>query len=166
MSDATQAAAVKPAAPGNRNVLLIALVATNMLGMLGLGGYLVLSNRAGAQAPDETAAHAHEHEAPEEMGPLVEFESIVVNLRDSGTDHYLKLTAQVELASEDAAPLAEAHMTPFRDAVLMYLTSLTLSDVQGPDGARAVREHMIELATETMGEGTVRHIYFTEYLVQ
>lgn len=164
MSDPTPAA-VKPAAPANRNTLVIGLVVVNMLGMLGLGAYLVLSTRAGAQPP--ASAEAEEPDpSEEEVGPLVEFESMVVNLHEPTSDHYLKLTFQLELSSEEAAPQAEAHMTPFRDAVLMYLTSLSVEEVAGPDGARTVRERLLELAHETMGEHTVRHLYFTEYLVQ
>jgi flagellar basal body-associated protein FliL len=164
MSDPTPA--VKPAAPANRNMLIIVLVGTNMLGLFGLGGYLIYSTRAGAQPPAAAAAAVEPGPAEHEMGPLVEFESMVVNLHEETTDHYLKLTFQLELASEDGAPAAEAHMTPYRDAVLMYLTSLGVADVAGPDGAHTVREHLLELARETLGEHAVQNIYFTEYLVQ
>lgn len=156
---------VKPAAPTNRNLLVIALVGVNMLGMLGLGGYIVLSGRAGAQAAEEEDPEEGEGESGE-IGPLVEFESMVLNLRGPSTDHYLKLTFQLELASEDAAPAVEAHMTPFRDACLMYLSSLSVEEASGPEGATMVRQHLLELADETMGEHVVRHVYFTEYLVQ
>jgi len=164
MSDAAPAA-VKPAAPPNRNALIIALVASNMLGLFGLGGYLVYSTRAGAQAPAAAAAET-EHAAAEEVGPLVEFPSMVVNLHEATSDHYLKLTFQIELAAEDAAPAAETHMTPYRDAVLMYLTSLTVAQVSGAEGASTVRERLLQLADEAMGPHVVRHLYFTEYLVQ
>ena len=60
----------------------------------------------------------------------------------------------------------ESHMAPFRDAVLMYLSSLHAADVTGPDRAIAVRDHLLEVANQTMGRRTVRHVYFTEYLVQ
>lgn len=164
MSEPTQA--VKPAAPPNRNGLLIALVATNMLGLTGLGGYLVYSTRAGAQAPShEDASDEAEPAEPTEMGPLVEFESMVVNLHE-GSDHYLKLTFQLELASEEIAPAAETRMVPFRDAVLVYLSSLAPAQVEGPDGLSTVRDRLLEIADETFGPHTVRHLYFTEYLVQ
>ena len=163
MSDAAPAA-VKPAAPPNRNALIIALVASNMIGLFGLGGYLVYSTRAGAQAP--AASAETEPTVAEEVGPLVEFASMVVNLHETTSDHYLKLTFQIELASEDVAPAAESHMTPYRDAVLMYLTSLSVEQVSGAEGASAVRERLLQLADETMGPHVVRHLYFTEYLVQ
>lgn len=184
MSDAAAAQTAKPAAPagGNKNVIVIALVAVNMLGMLGLGAYLVLGGSAGAQSRDDSAeAEDGEEEAdaedegdgeeegghgPHEVGPLVEFESMVVNLNEASTDRYLKLTFQLELTNAEATERAETHMAPFRDAVLMYLTSLHATDVTGPENAAAVRDHLLQVANQTMGRRTVRHVYFTEYLVQ
>lgn len=186
MSDAAAAQTAKPAAPagGNKNVIVIALVAVNMLGMLGLGAYLVFGGSAGAQSRDESAQAEGDDEeadaedegegdgeeegghAPHEVGPLVEFESMVVNLNEASTDRYLKLTFQLELTSPEMTERAETHMAPFRDAVLMYLTSLHATDVSGPEHAIAVREHLLEVANQTMGRRTVRHVYFTEYLVQ
>jgi flagellar basal body-associated protein FliL len=181
MSDAAAAQTAKPAAPagGNRNVLVIALVAVNMLGMLGLGAYLVLGGSAGAQARDGDQADESGDEesddledeeggggAPHEIGPLVEFESMVVNLNEPSTDRYLKLTFQLELTDAEMSERVESHMAPFRDAVLMYLTSLHAAEVSGPEHAAAVRDHLLQVANQTMGRRTVRHVYFTEYLVQ
>lgn len=196
MSEPTQPQTVKPAAPANRNVLLIALVAVNMLGLFGLGGYLVYSTSAGAQAApaaegeegdedelegeegeegdegedgedgEEGGEAARDQDSPHEMGPLVEFESMVVNLHEDTSDHYLKVTFQVELSSEEVAAEAEGRMVPFRDATLMYLSSLTVAEASGPDNALAVRTHLLEIARHTLGRRAVRHLYFTEYLVQ
>ena len=194
MSEPTQAQTVKPAAPANRNIVLIALVAVNMLGLFGLGGYLVYSTSAGAQAASaaegeegdveegddlegeegdegedegEDGAHAErDQDAPHEMGPLVEFESMVVNLHEDTSDHYLKITFQVELTNEELAAEAEGRMVPFRDATLMYLSSLTVAEASGPENALAVRTRLLDIARRTLGRRTVRHVYFTEYLVQ
>lgn len=195
MSEPTQAQTVKPAAPANRNVVLIALVAVNMIGLFGLGGYLVYSTSAGAQAAPAAGEEgedgdveaegdegedegdegedegdgehaARDQDAPHEMGPLVEFESMVVNLHEDTSDHYLKITFQVELTNEEVAAEAEGRMVPFRDATLMYLSSLTVAQASGPENALAVRTRLLDIARRTLGRRTVRHVYFTEYLVQ
>lgn len=175
---APAAGATKPSADApKRNVVLIALVAANMLGMLGLGAYLVLGS-GGSDAHAEAAAddeeededgeeeEGDEEEGEHEMGPLVEFESMVVNLRAPTTDRYLKITFQLELRGEEQLEHVETHMPAFRDAVLMHLTSLTIEDVQGADNAVRLRDHLLEMTRGTFGRRVISHIYFTEYLVQ
>jgi flagellar FliL protein len=176
---AAPAGATKPsAAPPKRNVVLIALVAANMVGMLGLGAYLVLGS-GGAPAHAEAAGdeeegdeeegdeeEGDEEEGEHEMGPLVEFESMVVNLRAETTDRYLKLTFQLELRGEDQLEHVETHMPAFRDAVLMHLTSLTIENVQGAENALHLREQLLAMARQVFGRRSVSHVYFTEYLVQ
>lgn len=172
--------ATKPAvAPPARNWLLIALVAVNMLGMVGLGAYLVLRPSSGA-APaaahggedaehddeDEEEEEEEEEDGEHEMGPLVEFESMVVNLRAPTTDRYLKITFQLELRNPEQLEHVETHMPAFRDAVLMYLTALSIEEVQGAQNAALLRDHLLELTRSTLGRRTVSHVYFTEYLVQ
>jgi flagellar FliL protein len=170
-------AGTKPAADApKRNVVLIALVAVNMLGMLGLGAYLVLSGPSHSAAEEESVDEEGDGEegdgeeegddAEHEMGPLVEFESMVVNLEAPTTDRYLKLTFQLELRDPEGAEHVTTRMPAYRHAVLMYLTSLSIEDVQGAEHAVAVRDHLLELTRETLGRRTVTHVYLTEYLVQ
>jgi flagellar FliL protein len=174
---AATAGATKPSAEARkRNVVLIALVAANMLGMFGLGGYLVLGaggEPAHAEDVDEESdeeegdeAEGDEEEGEHEMGPLVEFESIVVNLSASTTDRYLKLTFELELRGEDQLEHVESHMAAYRDAVLMHLTSLTVEEVQGAENAVRLRERLLEMTHTTFGRRAVSHVYITEYLVQ
>lgn len=174
---AAPAGATKPSADApKRNVVLIALVAANMAGMLGLGAYLVLGSGGGAAEHGEAIDEEDEEEGDEEegdeeegeheMGPLVEFESMVVNLRAPTTDRYLKLTFQIELRAEDQLEHVETHMPAFRDAVLMHLTALTIEDVQGAENAVHLREQLLAMSRQVFGRRAVSHIYFTEYLVQ
>lgn len=166
------------AAPPARNWVLIALVAVNMLGMMGLGAYLVLrppSGAAAASAPhggedgegeEEADEEEDEEDEEHEMGPLVEFESMVVNLRAETTDRYLKITFQLELRNPEQLEHVETHMPAFRDAVLMHLTALSIEEVQGADNAARLRDHLLEMTRATLGRRAVSHVYFTEYLVQ
>jgi flagellar FliL protein len=166
------AGATKPSAEApKRNVVLIALVAVNLLGLLGVGAYLLLSGSdesaeedvaEGEEEVEEGEGEGHERE----MGPLVQFESMVVNLRAPTTDRYLKLTFELELNELEQVEHVEMRMPAFRDAVLMHLTSLTIDDVQGADNALRLREQLLGMTDHTFGRDTVSHVYFTEYLVQ
>ena len=158
------APAVKPAPP-RRNLLLGAVVAINMLGMIALGTYLALLGRASAAAEAPASAPA-EPEEPEEVGPLVELESMIVNLAEERGDRYLKVTLQFELRGPDDAEPVEARLVPVRDAVLSHLSTLHIADVHGEGRMAAVRDHLLTIVNERLGEARVRRLYFTEYLVQ
>ncbi len=174
------AAAVKPVAPANRRGLaLAAIVAVNMLGMVGLGAYLVVVVAPSSRPAEHPAGAAHgdegeeegedeEEEADEdrELGPLIQFESMVVNLSTPTTDRYLKLTFELELREESVLERAESRMPVYRDAVLMYLSALTIEEAQGAQNAARIRDRLLELTHEAIGRRVVSHVYFTEYLVQ
>jgi flagellar FliL protein len=113
-----------------------------------------------------TKKRATKKRASTRWAPLVEFESMVVNLRAETTDRYLKLTFQLELRGEDQLEHVETHMPAFRDAVLMHLTSLTIENVQGAENALHLREQLLAMARQVFGRRSVSHVYFTEYLVQ
>lgn len=166
-ADKDAKASTKPAG-GNMNVVVLALVGTNLLGMMGLGAYMVMSSGSSSAPAEHEAEHEDDDEGEEHtLGPLVEVETIIVNLADPG-QHYLKMTAQFEL---DAAPEAlehvESHMVPIRDRVLSYLSSLVVAQVTGGERREEVRAELVRIANEALGEeDMVRNVYFTEYLVQ
>lgn len=169
--DAVKPSGKKGGAGGNTVVL--ALGALNFLAVAGLGAFLVLRPPAGggaaAPAEGEHGAAASEHHEGEhhELGPLVEFESMIVNLADPGGSRYLKVTFQLELSSEEEAAGVEHHLVPVRDRILTHLGSLSVADVTGPDARTHLREQIVTLANEALGGGeAVRSVYFTEYLVQ
>jgi flagellar basal body-associated protein FliL len=176
MAEAT-APAVKPTVPQKRNIALVALGVLNLLGLLGVGGYVLVTRGQAARPGEHGDAGGHgEDEASDDegedeehegtMGPVVEFESMVVNLREPSTDRYLKLTFEIEAASEEAVEHIEQRMPRFRDRVLMHLTALTLDDVRGSGNATVLRDHLLEMGREVFGRRNVRRIYMTEYLVQ
>lgn len=161
MSDATPA----EGAP-KRNNLMIALVGVNMLGMLAIGAYVAL-RPAGGEAAAGGEGHGGEHEEPEEAGPMIEMDSLIVNLQASpGGGRYLKVTAQLEVASEEEKEHVLARVVAVKDGMITYLSAMTSEQVSGPENMEHVREHILELARAAAGEERVRHVYFTEYLVQ
>jgi len=153
------------AAP-KKNVLLIALVAVNMVGMLAIGAYIALRPAGGPEAGGEGAHGAAAHEEPEEAGPMLELESLIVNLQEGPGGQYLKITTQLEIASEEEAEHVTARLVPIKDGMITYLSALTAEQVTGPEHMEQVREHILGLAHAAAGEERVRRVYFTEYLVQ
>lgn len=167
MSDPASSAPAATSAPAKSSRLLIGLLAgLNVSVLVGAGVFFFASNRAaaggGAASPAEREEEAPEHE----LGPLVEFESLIVNTNDPGEDHYLKVTFELEVADEESVEAVESHMSPFRDRVIGHLTTLAVADVSGPEHVTTLRDALLEIAHTTFGHETVRGLYFTELLVQ
>lgn len=192
MADAKPAEKPAAAAPAKKpNILVIALVGLNVAILAAVGAYFFLTS--GAQAASEGASHeaaddeegddegededeeaADDEEGDEEededeeraVGPMVEFESMVVNLAGPSADHYLKVTFQLEVRGEEQLEEVESHMVIYRDQVLSYLVTLEVSQVTGAEGGALLRTELLALARHVFGRRNIRGIYFTELLVQ
>lgn len=197
MSESAETAdAKKPAASGNKLVMIIGIV--NLLAVAGVGAYLVLGAKhaapASAKAPagaeggghGEKPAEGEHGEAKEEgghgeakegagghavgevkeIGPIIPLEPMVTNLAAPDSDHYLKVTVQLRATSEVAKPEVEASMVPIRSQILLFLSSLTMEDTSSSEKKREIQAKLKRIANEAMPTSRVTHVYFTEFVIQ
>jgi len=163
MADETNAE--EQAKPKGGNKLLLILVLVNVLGMAGLGVYLVLFQGKGATAQ---AAEA-EGDAPEagEFGPLVEMDPIIANLNDPQAGRYVKVTIHLEAKDEDTMPSVQAGIVPIRNRLLIYFSNLTAADTEGAEKKEEIRGRVLELVNEVLGnDHKVRRVFYSEFVVQ
>ncbi len=99
-------------------------------------------------------------------GPLVPFETVIVNLNEPGGTRYLKATFQVEVSSKGVEKELEKVKIPVKDALIEYLSSLTLSETQSMDAKRKIKLNIINRINRFLTTGRVLNIYFTEFVVQ
>jgi flagellar FliL protein len=192
MSEA--AAAEKAPAPpggGNKMLLLIVLV-VNVLIAGGLA-YVVISNqktaaaaaaalsakKEGGEAAEGEAAEGEAAEAPAEeghaakkgaggkFGPLIEIGTFVANLTSaSGQSRYAKVALHVEATNEDAKTKVEAAVVPIRSEALLFLSGLSAEQVIGQEKIRQLQEDLQKRLGELVGKNVVKHVYFSEFVVQ
>lgn len=162
MSESEQGDAPTPKATGNKLVMIVLL--TNLLGLGGLGAYLVLTRgegKAHAAPPPEVGVR---------VGPLVPMDPLIVNLADEPADEdgprYLKVTLQLEAASEASKVVVESSVVPIRNRVIVRLTSLTAAQTRGSDSLVALQAELKQLINEILGSPRVRRVFFTEFVVQ
>jgi flagellar FliL protein len=181
---------------GKANKLVLGLVAFNVLAVAGIGGYLFWqSKHPAAAAPAGNAAHggaahgdedkpaedgeedaegdeAHgEEEEGEEggsrsRGPILSLDSQIMNFVDAEATHFLKVTVQLEAKNEAAKVKIEEALVPIKSLVLMRLSSLTMAETVGADKKRALLEELRTLINRELGGRKVKHVYFTEFVVQ
>ena len=175
MSQAPVTAAAAPAesAPkGGSSKVIIILVVLNLVAVAGVGGYVAFQMQ---KHPPSGAAHgaAEEHgeaegaaHGPTERGPIIALDSIITNMADPAETHFLKVTVQLEAKDEPAKLAIEAALVPIRDRILVRLSSLTIAETQGADKKRALQTELVAMINTELGGHPVKHVYFTEFVVQ
>lgn len=149
-------------ASGNGKLLIIVVV-VNMVVVLGAAGAVFFAMQGQAQP---AAAAEPEVEEPDTIGPLVSLDSIVVNLDESQATHYLRASFQIEVVDAEHQPQVEERLVPIRNAVILFLSSLSVEDTQGEEAREIVLDTILELGNEALGSELIRRVYFTEFVVQ
>jgi flagellar FliL protein len=157
-----KAEATEEEAPKKRSKkpLLIGLVLALVLG--GGGFYATFSGMI--LGSDD--AHAAEEHAP---GPLqgiafVPLETIVISLGpDSGSEH-LRFTAQLEVSDSAAADVTT--LSPrILDVLNSYLRAIDTASIEDPQAMARLRAQMLRRIQIVAGEGRVRDLLITEFVL-
>lgn len=115
--------------------------------------------------PWETEAEGSEGEQP----ALLELESFLTNISDPAGERYCKLTVKLAVLPRSRAdeiaddPLLTAQI---RDQVLNLLASKTFHELTNTKNKEAFREQIRTGINELIGEGEVREVLFSEFVVQ
>ncbi len=150
----------KPAKKGKLPIIIAGAV-------LVAGGAAFAMTRGGAAAaPAAGAGAAGPKSDPTTLGQIVALDSFIVNLNEERSTRYLKVTFSVELAEADEAAVTE-RKDIIRDAVITYLSGLTIEHVRGSETKAAIRDELLQRINGALSvEGGVRNVVFTEFVVQ
>lgn len=166
-------------------MLLLLVLVVNVLIAGGLA-YVVISGQQKAAAPakagedHEAAAEGHQggeeepaeeesdgHKKGAKFGPIVEIGVFVANLTAAGGgSRYAKVGLFVEAANEDAKAKVEAAVVPIRNEALMYLSGLNADQAIGQEKIRVLQEELQKRVVALLGKGTIKRLYFSEFVVQ
>ncbi|MFN5998910.1 MAG: flagellar basal body-associated protein FliL [Paracoccaceae bacterium] len=144
----------------SKKPLLIGLVLALVLG--GGGFYATFSGLILGGGED----HASEEAAP---GPLmgvafVPLETMVISLGpDSGSEH-LRFTAQLEVVDSAAGDVTT--LTPrILDVINSYLRAIDTASIEDPHAMARLRAQMLRRIQVVTGEGRVRDLLITEFVL-
>lgn len=144
----------------SKRPLLIGLMLALVLG--GGGFYATFSGLILGGGED----HAEEEKAP---GPLmgiafVPLETIVISLGpDSGSEH-LRFTAQLEVVDTAAADVTT--LTPrILDVINSYLRAIDTASIEDPYAMARLRSQMLRRIQVVTGDGRVRDLLITEFVL-
>lgn len=144
----------------SKKPLIIGLVLALLLG--GAGFYATWSGLIlGGEEP-----HATEGEA---VGPLpdvafVPVEPLVITMGKAGAERHLRFTSQIEVAAPHAEEVT--HLLPrIVDVLNGYLRAVDPAELEDPAAMVRMRAHLLRRIQIVTGEGRVRDLLITEFLL-
>lgn len=139
--------------------LLILIVAGGGVGayFLGATGGGGGSLSASADGP-ETGART--------LGPLVEMETLVVNIPHRDSSRFLKLGITLETADVQAKGEIEDRMAQIRDAAILLAGNRSFDDIRDLQGKKQLKADLKGRINELAGPEKVRDLFFTDFVVQ
>ncbi|MBU0768450.1 MAG: flagellar basal body-associated FliL family protein [Proteobacteria bacterium] len=152
--------AEKKQAPKKSKIKLIIIGVVVLL--IGAGGFFGYSKYKKGKN-EKTEANK-----TEKVSIICPINSFVVNLLDKQNvgKRYLKVTIQLEVGKEEDKLLIENHNPQLRDTILLLLSSQTLKEINTMEGKLELKQALLSRMKQILGDGVVRSIYFTEFVVQ
>lgn len=165
----TPAPAAKP--KGSLAAKLTPLLLLANLGGTGLIAFKTLKAHPAAAAAHPAAEAEKPHLEPPlpgavVTGPVVPMDTFVVNLNEPGSSRFLKATFELELTSKDAEEELAKGKRLVRDEILRYLSSLTVEKTLGEENKTKIRDDIRSRADKLLGDGRIRRVFFTDFVVQ
>lgn len=151
----------------SKKMLIIIIVVVLLLVVGGAAAYFLLF--AGKPAPEEDAAAALKKTVPTEsteIGQTYPIETFIVNLANPLGKRYLKVTMQLELDNPKMTAELDRRMPQLRDAILTILSSKTYEDISTSQGKLRLRSEIVARVNAFLTSGSIRRVYFTEFVVQ
>ena len=139
--------------------LIIIAIAVLLIGVGGIFGYSKFNEGKEKKAEISQADKA---------SIVLPLNSFVVNLMDKQGvgKRYLKVTMGLEINKEEDKLLIENHNAQLRDTVLLLLSSQSLKEINTMEGKLELKQNLLARMSQILGNGIVRRIYFTEFVVQ
>ena len=139
--------------------LIIIAIVVLLIGVGGIFGYSKFNKGKEKKAEISQADKA---------SIVLPLNSFVVNLMDKQGvgKRYLKVTMGLEINKEEDKLLIENHNAQLRDTVLLLLSSQSLKEINTMEGKLELKQNLLARMSQILGNGIVRRIYFTEFVVQ
>ncbi|RAZ26531.1 flagellar basal body-associated protein FliL [Campylobacter hyointestinalis] len=159
------------------NVLLIAVI--SVLVFLLIIGFLVVFLMLGS-SDENTAEMQHQAtttqgpaQSPKQrsndffnIGPMYPMDQFLVNLLSESGSRFLKTALNLELSEETLSPEIDKKKPLIRDIIIRTLSSKTYEDVSTAKGKERLKDELVTKINETLRDGYIKNVYFTDFIVQ
>jgi flagellar FliL protein len=160
MTDAAEILDEQPAEKPRKGKLGLIL---GLLAALGLGGGGFYAVYAGLFDLGKLMPHEPAHAALGDVA-FVPMEPITISLAPDATAKLLRFAGQLEVAPEHAAEVAGL-MPRVLDVLNTYLRAVDVRDLEEPSSLARLRAQMLRRVQVVTGEGRVRDLLITEFVL-
>jgi flagellar FliL protein len=117
-------------------------------------------------APQPQESSEGEIAVKDELGPMFPLDAFIVNLTGTSGERYLKVSLQLELGKVELTEEVEKRVPQLRDTILLLLSSKTFEDIGTYSGKTKLRSEITARLNGMLPPGSIKKVYFTEFVVQ
>ncbi len=151
---------------GKKKLLIIIIVVLVMLIGGGVGAFLFLKGGGMEDTISPEEEQAQLAAQAQQVGPMVNIDSFIVNIIDSEESRYLKAAITLEVDSDAASQELSQRMPQIKDAILLLVGNKTYTELNDLQGKIQLRAELINKINSILKQGKVKRIYFTDFVVQ
>lgn len=180
MADEKKAAGQEGASPeedagkkGSKPFLVIPLFAVVYAGMMFAGWFLtdsVIAPKISASLieKEKEILLAGSENDPQifEVGEIHVIEDLVVNPAESGGSRYVAASVAFEVVDPDMIPVMELRDPQIKDFLIRILGSRTVAELADVRTREQLREEIKFEIEKTLGEGSIKAVYFVSFVLQ
>lgn len=156
----------EPPKKGGKLVLIGGLAAGVALGS-GVGLFLLGPKLAPTPAHAVSAAKRDSAGARKiEVSPIYEMDNLVLNPAGSGGTRFLLLSVALEVKDASTADMLKGHDAEMRDAILRLFGSKSVEAVSESSARDAFRGEVAAQLGKLLPAGSIRRVYFPQFVVQ
>ncbi len=157
-----EAGAEKP--KGSKKFLLILGLAGILFTAAGLGtaGYLGWISLPGL-SPDKKSTPPP---GPPSVGPMIKMTPLIINLRESTGNHYIKTTLVLEIGQKDWVEEVQSRLHSLTDRMILTLGDKKLEELRNPENRDELKKDLLGKANQLFASARIKQIYFDEFLFQ
>jgi len=173
-----------PAEKKGKNTLMIVIIAVLVLIIIGGGltAFLLMGDdEEQVQPQQQMAPQVQEKRSSSrsransntlnsrkltDIGTLYDLDTFTVNLKSDQGRRYLKATISLELNGEELSLELDSKIPVIRDRIIRILSSKTLEEISSKKGKQKVSEQIMDTMNSMIVDGSVKGIYFTEFVIQ
>ena len=166
--------------PSNMLMIIIIVVLVLIIIIGGVAAFLLMGDdeeSADKAAPQVKEQPAQTRKKPatsvlddtrplSEIGVLYPLDTFTVNLKSDSGRRYLKVTMSLELSGEELSIELDAKAAVLRDRIIRILSSKTLEEISSKKGKQKVSQQIMDTLNSMITDGTIKGIYFTEFVIQ
>lgn len=101
-----------------------------------------------------------------DIGPMVNIEEFIVNIISAENNHYVKASLTLELTNELSKEEVNKRMPQIRDSILLLVGNKTYEELQDLQGKKQLKAELTSKLNSILQSGSVKSIYFTDFVVQ